>query len=143
MAMSRGCTIALIIVAAILLIIIIGLIIVYVNRDKIVEAGVDYMIENAEEKIIANLPDGYTPEMVQELMRELKAAIKNDQIPGSQLQEMIGVYRDMMDDNEITKEEGTRLLGMIEDALGREPSPDESMPVDSLPDSLQVVPDSA
>lgn len=141
MAMSKGCTVALIVIAAILLLIIIGIIVVYVNRDKIMEAGVDYMIENTEERIVANLPEGYTPEMVHELMADLKAAIKNDEIPGSQLQMMMESYGDIMDDNEISKDEGAHLLGMIEDALGRE-SPMESMPSDSMPDSLQVAPDS-
>ncbi len=141
MAMSKGCTVALIVIAAILLLIIIGIIVVYVNRDKIMEAGVDYMIENTEERIVANLPEGYTSEMVHELMADLKTAIKNDEIPGSQLQMMMESYGNIMDDNEISKDEGAHLLGMIEDALGRE-SPMESMPSDSMPDSLQVAPDS-
>lgn len=142
MAMSKGCTVALIILAAILLLIIIGIIIVYINKDKILEAGVDYMIANAEEKIVANLPDGYTPEMVHDVMQELKAAIGNGEIPGPQLQAMVKTYQDVMSDNEITEDEGARLLGMIEDALGRESPTIEPVPADSLPDSLQAAPDS-
>jgi len=142
MAMSKGCTVALIILAAILLLVIIGIIIVYVNKDKIMEAGVDYMIKNAEGKIVANIPDGYTPEMVHDAMQDLKVAIGNGEIPGPQLQAMVQTYQDVMGDDEITKEEGAHLLGMIEEALGRESPPTKPIPADSLPDSLQAVPDS-
>ncbi len=139
MAMSKGCTVALIVVAAILLLIIVGLIVIWINKDKIVEAGIDYIIQTTEDQIVTNLPDGYTPETVHELMAELKTAIKNGEIPGPEIQRLAETFQQAMGDNEIDKEEGAHLLEMIQEALGKELPP----PVDSLPDTLQAVPDSA
>jgi hypothetical protein len=143
MAMSKGCTITLIVLAVIVVIIIVGLVILWMNKDKLLEAGISYMTEAAETEIVKNLPDGYTPESVHDIMEELKAGIKDGRIEGLKAQELANTFQAAMADKEIDKEEGANLLGVIQDALGMQPVETEEMPVDSLPDSLQAIPDSA
>lgn len=143
MARSKGCTIALIVVAALLLIIIIGVVVVWINKDKIVEAGINYMTEMVENEIVTNLPDGYTPEMVHEIIADLKTAIKNDELKPQDIQTLANTFQAAMADKEIDKDEGRQLLEMIQEALGEEPSEMMETPDDEdLPDSMQVVPDS-
>jgi cell division protein FtsX len=143
MAMSRGCTVALIIVAAILLLIIIGIFIVWLNREKVGNYLLDQAISTAETKIDANLPEGYTEAQVHDVMMELKTAIKNGDISGPQIQELAGAFQAAISDNEISKEEGAHLLTLIQHTLGKEPQAPEETPTDSLPDTLQAAPDSA
>ena len=143
MAMSRGCTVALIIVAAILLLIIVGIFIVWLNRDKVGNYLLDKAITSAETEIIANLPDGYTEAQVHDLMSEFKAAIKNGDVSGPEIQELAQSFQAAMSDKEISKEEGAHLLMLIQKAIGKEPQMPEQAPIDSLPDTLQAVPDSA
>lgn len=143
MAMSRGCTVALIIVAAILLLIIVGIFIVWLNRDKVTNYMLDKAVAAAETKITANLPDGYTEAQVHDLMAELKTAIKNGEISAPEIQELAGSFQTAVSDNEISKEEGAHLLALIEKALGKEPPMPEEAPADTMPDTVQAVPDSA
>ncbi len=143
MAMSRGCTVALIIVAAILLLIIVGIFIVWLNRDKVGNFLLDKAITTAETEIVANMPDGYTEAQVHELMTELKTAIKNGEISGPEIQALAQSFQAAISDNNISKEEGAHLLMLIQQALGKEPQLPEETPTDSLPDTLQAVPDTA
>lgn len=143
MAMSRGCTVALIIVAAILLLIIVGIIIVWVNRDNIKNYAVDKLVTMAETEIVADLPDGYTEAQVHDLMSQLKTAIKNGEIGANDMQQLANAFQAAVDDKQISKEEGAHLLMLIENALGTEPTMPEEAPADSLPDTLQAVPDTA
>lgn len=143
MAMSRGCTVALIIVAAIVLLIIVAIFIVWLNRDKVGNYILDKAITAAETEITANLPDGYTEAQVHDLMAELKTAIKNGTIGGPEIQELAGSFQAAMSDKEISKEEGAHLLMLIEKALGKEPPTPEEAPADTLPDTTMAVPDSA
>jgi hypothetical protein len=142
MAMSKGCTVALIILAAIVLLLIITGIILYTQRDKVGAFLLDTVINKASAEIIANLPDGYTEADVRMLMADLKTAVKNNEISGAEISELANAFKDAIGDEEITKDEGARLLEMIENALGRESPSTESSPVDSLSDSLQMAPDS-
>lgn len=143
MAMSRGCTVALIIVAAILLLIIVGIFIVWLNRDKVGNYLLDKAIGTAETEIVANLPDGYTEAEVHDLMIRLKTAIKNGEISGPEIQELAQSFQAAVGDQQISKEEGAHLLMLIQQALGEKPKTPEQAPLDSLPDTLQAVPDTA
>lgn len=143
MAMSRGCTVALIIVAAILLLIIVGIFIVWLNRDNLKNYALDKLVTLAETQIVADLPDGYTEAQVHDLMNELKTAIKNGEISAPEMQEMLNSFQTAMSDKQIDKEEGAHLLMLIQQALGKEPQMPEEAPTDSLPDTLQAVPDTA
>jgi hypothetical protein len=137
MAMSKGCTIGLIVLAVIVIILIIGVILVYVNRDKIMEAGIGMMIEAAETEILKDVPDGYTPEQVKSIMAQLKEGVKSDLIDKDEAQELANEFQYIMSDKKIDKEEGAKLLGMIQDALDM-----EHMVPDDMPDSMQAIPDS-
>lgn len=142
MAMSKGCIIGLIILAAIVLLILVGIIVIWMNKDKIV----GYVFEVAEKEIVANLPDGYTPEMVHQLIVDLQAGIKSGQVSDTQVQELAGAFQTALNnDKKIDKDEGKRLLNMIEQALGRQPAPIEEAPPDTVPvpdTMMQVAPDS-
>jgi hypothetical protein len=139
MAMSKGCTVALIIVAAILLLIIAFFIILYFSRHKIMNS----MIDDLKTKIVANLPEGYTEAQVDTLMNDLKVGIKNGEINRQELQELAGSYQTAISDRKISKEEGANLLMLIEKALGKKPPTPEEAPADTLPDTTVAVPDSA
>ncbi len=141
MAMSKGCTIALVIVGILFLLIIIGIVIVWMNKDKIVEASLDYMIATTEKEINADLPPGYTPESVHDILAALKSGIKSHDIDSREIQILAREFQDDMQDKKINQEEGARLLEMIVKAL-----PPGTVPTDSLPeaptDSLGDRPDS-
>jgi hypothetical protein len=141
MARSKGCTIALIVVAALLLIIIIGIVVVWINKDKLIEAGINVMADSVTKELVRNLPDGYTPEMVEQIMTDLKVAIKNNEIPGEDIQKLANTFQADLADKEIDKEEGRRLLIMIQEALGQEPPDFDEAPVEEMPDSLEAVPE--
>lgn len=142
MAMSKGCTIGLIILAVIVVIIIVGIILIWANRDKIMEAGLNYIVDTTEQEIVANIPEGYTPEMVHQIMDDFKAAVRNKEVDAAQIQELANTFRAAMDDKEIDKVEGRELLEMIQEALGQEPPPaPEEMPGEEGVDTLEAVPD--
>ncbi len=143
MAMSRGCTVALIIVAAILLLIIVGIFIVWLNRDSIKNYAVDKLVTMAEMQIVANLPDGYTEAQVHDLMSQLKTAIQNGEVGAAEMQQLADAFKAAVEDKQISKEEGAHLLMLIQKALGKEPQMPEEAPTDTLPDTLQAVPDTA
>jgi len=144
MAMSKGCTIALIISAALVLLILVVVIIVWINKDKIIEAGLNQIVQTVETEIVTNLPDGYTPESVHQIMEELKAGIKSGKISSPAIQELAVAFKAAMDnDKKIDKDEGLRLLKLIEGVLGRESAVPNEAPSDSIPDTtLQAAPDS-
>lgn len=143
MARSKGCTIALIVLAALLLIIIIGVVIVWINKDNILEVGINYMTEAVEKEIVRNLPDGYTPEKVSQIIADLKAGIKSDEIASQDIQGLANTFQVAMSDKEIDKDEGRHLLEMMQEALGQDPPEMMDSPEEVLPDSMQAVPDSA
>lgn len=141
MAMSKGCTVALIIVAAILVIVIIGFILVWLNKDKIVEAGLNYMTQTAEQEIVKNLPDGYTPESVHQVMEDLKVAIREGRVSNTQVQELASTYQTVMADKQIDKDEGVRLLALIQDVLGQTPPAPQGESPAAVPDTTSSIPD--
>ncbi len=143
MARSKGCTIAIIVLAVIVLILIVGMVFVWINRGKIVDAVTGYAIEATQQEIVNNLPDGYTAEMVNQIMADLKTGLQNKTVSDAAIQELAGTFQAAMADKKIDKEEGRHLLEMIQRALGREPMVPESVPQEQLPDSATAVPDTA
>lgn len=142
MAMSKGCTIALVVFAIFVLLLIIGGVVLWMNKDKLVEAGVDYTINTVEKEITANIPPGYTAESVHQIMVAFKAGIKSKEIDAQETQQLANTFKTAMTDKKIDATEGAQLLEMIIAAL-----PPGTVPTDSLPgqipmDSLQLVPDS-
>lgn len=141
MALSKGCTIGLIVVGVIIVLMIIGAIFLWIYKDKIMEAGIDYLIDNTETQIVADLPDGYTEDSVHQIMLDLKAAIKNGEIDGADIQKLGQIFQTAMADKTIDQEEGAEILKTIQKALGQEP-PEWEEDYEEIPDSLQAVPDS-
>jgi hypothetical protein len=139
MALSKGCTVALIVVAAIILLLVIG---IFLLGPKLLEKGIEVLIDKTEAEIIANIPDGYTPEMVHQIMEDLKVGVKNDQLSSAQIQELANTFQAAMADKELDQEEGRRLLVLIQEALGQEPPAVEEDSGEEIPDSLQMAPDS-
>ena len=141
MALSKGCTIGLIVVGVIIVLMIIGAIFLWIYKDKIMEAGIDYLIDNTETQIVADLPDGYTEDSVHQIMLDLKAAIKNGEIDGADIQKLGQIFQTAMADKTIDQEEGAEILKTIQKALGQEP-PEWEEDYEEIPDSLQAFPDS-
>ncbi|MFH1701358.1 MAG: hypothetical protein ABIE07_12315 [Candidatus Zixiibacteriota bacterium] len=142
MAMSKGCTIALIVVAVLAAIIIIGGVLVWLNKDKIMQAGIDQMVGMAEVEIKASLPEGYSEESVTELMGELKAALNENKIAADKIQGLAANLREAMADKHFDVEESKDMLNLIEDALGKEPSVMNDMGEEEMPGDSLAVPDS-
>ena len=138
MALSKGCTIAIIVVLAVLLLLVIGLIFL---GPKLLEKGVEVLIDNTETEILANLPEEYTPEMVRQIMGDLKAAIRNDELSGPQIQELAGTLQAAMADRELDKDEARQLLVKIQQALGQEPPEYEEMPDEDTIETLPATTD--
>ncbi|MEZ5358980.1 MAG: hypothetical protein R3F48_09130 [Candidatus Zixiibacteriota bacterium] len=136
MAMSKGCTIALIIVGAILILLVIGIGLLWMNKDKIVEAGIDFMVDNVGTEIKANLPEGYTVEYVDELLTEFKTKLKDGSMTPDEIQRMGETLKTAMDDEKLDSEEAKKLLLLIEQKLGKEVMPpmEEEMPDSAEPE---------
>ncbi len=137
--MSKGCTISLIVVLAVIIIIVLG---VFLFWDKIKQAGVDTMITLAETEIKANLPEGYSEESVTELMSEFRTAFSEDKIAPDKVQGLVTNLQAAMGDEHFDVEESKLMLNLIEDALGKEPPAEEEMSEDEMPDDSLAVPDS-
>ena len=151
MAMSKGCTIALVVFAIFILLLIIGAVVIWINKDKIAEASLDYMVKAAEREIVADLPDGYTPESVHRIMVAFKDGIKNKEIDDREIGAIAATFQSAIKDKKIDKIEGAHILQLIVQALPPGTIPADSLPgqvpVDSMPgripiDSLQTAPDS-
>ena len=139
--MSKGCTIGLIILAVLVVIIIIGIIILWANKEKIINASIDYIVTTAETQIIQNMPDGYTEDQVHQIMGDLKAAIKDGRTKPQDVQMLAHEFQTDMDDKVISKEEGAKLLAMIKAMVYGTGAPEDTLP--EMPsDSMQLAPDS-
>jgi hypothetical protein len=139
MALSKGCTIAIIVVVVLIVILILGLIFL---GPRLVQKGVGVLIDKTETEIIANIPEEYTPDMVHEIMSDLKVAIKDGQLKPEQIQNLVTTFQTAMADNTLNVDESRQLLHAIQEALGQTPPPMEEMPGEEMPDSMQAVPDS-
>ena len=142
MALSKGCTIGLIILGIIFLLIIIALVVIWMNKDKIVEAGMNYMSGAMTQEISKNMPDGYTPEMVRQITTDLQAGIKARTVGPAAIQEIAMAFQTAMADKTIDSTEGRRILEMMQKALGREPGMTGDSTVIVPPDSARLAPDS-
>ena len=139
MALSKGCTIAIIVVLVVIVLLVIGLIFL---GPKLLQKGVEVLIDNTETEILANIPDEYTPDMVHQIMSDLKAAVKNGDLTGPQIQDLANTLQGAMSDQKLEKEEARELLVKIQKALGQEPPEYEEPSEEQMPDSLEAVPDS-
>jgi len=141
MARSKGCTIALIIAGILVVIAIAVLILVYIYRDELMQAGADTMINLAEKELKINIPEGYSEESISALMAEFRSKVHEGSIPREKLQLIIVNFQGAIEDRNIAPEEGAQLLSLIEEALGKEP-PDLEGPAEEIPDTGAAVPDS-
>lgn len=136
MAMSKGCTVALIVFGILFVIVVVVGILIWMNADKIKEAGINYLIDNTETEMLNNLPEGYTADYVSGLMAELKAALNANTLPPEKMQMLLTRFQEVMGGKVIETDETEDLLILIQDALGKEPPVIE----EEIPDSLQAVP---
>ena len=140
MALSKGCMIGLIVGIVLFVIAITIVVLVWVYKDELVEAGVGKMVDSVEMEIVKNLPEGYTSEDVHRIMGDFKAAVLAGKISGPEVQNLANTFQTAIADKEISREEGDELLRMIQGALGQEPP--EYMPEETPDDTMQAVPDS-
>ena len=134
MAMSKGCTVALIIVAVLAVIIIVGIILVYMNADKIKNAGIDYTVDAATTEIQKDLPEGYTEGYVNDLMTELKTKLKDGSVSAEKIQGLAQTFQMAMEDKILDVDESRSLLEEVQKLLGKEPPVME----EEMPDSLMT-----
>lgn len=140
MAMSKGCTITLIIVGVIALLIAIGGWWAWSNKDKLVEAGVSKVLDATATEIKKDMPDGYDDASVDQVMADFKAAVKEKKISAATIQPLAQYFQNAMADEVLDKEEGAKILGMMLDAMGQAVPEPVDIPVDS---TAMAVPDSA
>jgi hypothetical protein len=129
MAMSKGCTVALIIFVVLVVIIVGAVVLIYMNMDKLMGKMVDKM----EEQVLAHQPEGYTEEDIKAIMAELKVAMEEDRVGPEDMQRMAQYMTEEFDE-----QRSLELLNMIQEILGHPEVQEEEMP----PDTLQAVPDS-
>ena len=141
MALSRGCTIALIIVAILVVIVIAIGIIIYANWDSIKDKFIGTITKATQEEILKDVPEGYSENDVKRIFADLKVAIENGTIDQAEMQELINYYQTAMADRTIDREEGRTLLGIIQKAMDQVPPTIEEEPFDTIMDSLEVVPE--
>lgn len=137
MALSKGCTIVLIIVAVIAVILIAAVIYVVANKEKIAESLLEKGLSYIEKEMVANLPPGYTEDSVHQILQEFKVAVKEGRIDQEELQELQGYFQVAMADQKLDEEETAQILGLLQGAMGK-----ETEELEDLPDSLEIVPDS-
>ena len=136
MALSKGCSITLIVVAIILVILIAAVIYIYINKDKIAESLLDKGLSYIEEEMVANLPDGYTEESVHQVLQDFKVAVREGRVDKQKIQELQGYFQMAMADQKLDAEESGKILRSLQEAMGI-----EIEEMEQLPDSLQAVPD--
>jgi uncharacterized membrane protein len=138
MAMSKGCTIALVVFAIFVLLLIIGMVVVWINKDKIAEASLDYIVKAAEREITADIP----PESVHRIMTALKEGIRSKEINAQETKRIADAFQAAITDKKIDQTEGAHILQLIVEALPPGAISTDSMPGQVPVDSLQAVPDS-
>jgi hypothetical protein len=115
--MSKGCMIALIIVAILVVIVIVGGILIYMYRGEIAEFGLGTLAETIATEIKNNLPEGYTAEDVDRIVADFKQAIKDKKIDQGEIQSIGNLFQEVFEDKQIDQEEAKEILETIEDAI--------------------------
>lgn len=138
--MSKGCTITLIIVGIVAVLIAIGGWLAWSNKDKIVEAGINKVLDTTATEIKKNMPDGFDESSVDQVIADFKAAVKAKTVSVDAIQPLAQYFQVAMADETLDKEEGAKLLTMMQEAMGQTPAEPYDMPIDS---TAMAVPDSA
>ncbi|MCX6826337.1 MAG: hypothetical protein NTV06_03570 [candidate division Zixibacteria bacterium] len=107
---SKGCLIALVIIAAIIVLIIAMSIICYVKRDSMLQWGVIKMTETIKREALVNLPDSLTESDIDSAATDFIQALKNKSVDQKQMRQIILVYQDLMKDGKIDKDECKRYI---------------------------------
>ncbi len=115
--MSKGCLIALIIVAIIAVIIIALSIVCYIYKDELIEAGLTKMTDTLSSEIIKDLPEGIAEQDVDALMDDFRQAIKEQKINKSEIQQLSTSFQEIMQDGVISQEEGKEIMDRIREAI--------------------------
>lgn len=141
MAMSKGCTITLIIVGVVVVVIAGLLWYGWSNREAIVGSLVNKGLDEAATEIKKDVPDGYDEASVDKVFADFKAAITAKTVSLEIAQPMAQYFQNAMSDDVFDKEEGAKFLGMMLEAMGQAP---EELPEEAPSDStIMVMPDSA
>jgi len=141
MALSRGCTIGLIIVAILVVIVIIIGALIYANWDSIKGKFIGTMINMAQEEVLKDIPDGYSESDVKRIFTDLKNGLEDETIDSEDIKELANSFQTALEDKTIDADEGRKLLELIQDALGQTPPMIEEAPFDTIMDSLEIVPE--
>lgn len=138
MAMSKGCTIALIAVGVLVLILLAGGIYICSNPEKLIGVVIDQL----EKEIVLNLPEGETAESVHQLMAEFKVAFKDGRVTPGAMQQLSADFQTAYADKKLDPAESGDLLNSIRTILGYQPAAVDSLAVPPIPDTTAVPVDS-
>jgi hypothetical protein len=115
--MSKGCLIALIVVAIIAVVVVAIAIVGYVYKDEIVEMGLNKLTETVAVEIKNNLPEGVTAEDVDNLLAEFKQAYADAKIDQEEIQRLSVLLRESFEDKKIDQDEAKRFMEEIRKSI--------------------------
>ena len=115
--MSKGCMVALIIVAVIAVIIIALSIVCYVYKDQLVEFGLEKTVDMVAVEIKANLPEGISSNDVDGVVGDFKKALKEKKIKAEKIQAVAAMFQEIMDDKKVDKDEAQKFLKQLKAAI--------------------------
>jgi hypothetical protein len=114
----RGCLIFLIVAAAVLLILLVTL---FLAGPKLMQYGVDKVIDSVESKVLTQLPEEYDRADVQQTFDRVRDAVKSGKLKGAdasqKIQEISLTARGALSDDNLTKEEIDKLMTQIKELL--------------------------
>jgi hypothetical protein len=100
---GKGCLIAVIVVVVIVAAV---LLVLYVNRGKLVDMAMDKMVEG----IMVNLPEGYDRAMAQTTFDDFILAVKEDRVEKEEFQEIGELVQVIMADQKLETQEVDQLM---------------------------------
>ncbi len=109
---SKGCLIALAVVAVIVIIGIVLTIYCMKNPGKLAAMA----LKPAMEEIKKNLPEGYTEQDVDEVYQSFQSAVENQRIDETELRKIMEKVQAILKEEGIDKEKAKELLDYIKDA---------------------------
>jgi uncharacterized protein YpuA (DUF1002 family) len=106
---GKGCLIAVIIVVVIL---VAAVLILYLNRGKLVNMAMDKMVE----AVMTSLPEDYDRERAQQTFDEFIVAVKKNRVEKEEFQEIGEIMQAIMADQKLETQEVDQLMEVLQEA---------------------------
>ncbi len=105
----KGCLIAVIIVVVIL---VAAVLMLYMNRAKLVNLAMDKMVEG----VMTGLPEGYNRDQAQQTFDDFIVAVKDNRVDKEEFQEIGEIMQAIMADKKLEAEEVDQLMEVLKAA---------------------------